>query len=323
MNTLRNNIMAVGAAAVCISSALAGGEGWTSDFEAAKKQAAEENKNLLIDFTGSDWCGWCIRLKEEVFDKDEFNKGIADNFVLVEIDFPQDDSKLSAETKAQNEKLGDEYAVQGYPTIMLTDSAGKPYAQTGYQDGGPDAYLEHLDELTEAQQTFNDEVAKADELEGVAKAEALVAALKAIELDDAVVAKFYGKVIDTIKASDPEDSTGYVKNIEADEKFAAFENKLNELGNEEKFDEALVLVEETLKSGDFDGERQQNIMFIKGIIHAEMGKFDESLAAIDAAKEIAPDSEMAANLDQVKERILELKAEEEAAPSEEESPEEE
>jgi thioredoxin-related protein len=321
MNTLRNNLMAVGAAAFCISSAFAGGEGWTSDFEAAKKQAAEENKNLLIDFTGSDWCGWCIRLKEEVFDKDEFNKGVADSFVLVEIDFPQDDSKLSEETKVQNERLGDEYSVQGYPTIMLTDAAGKPYAQTGYQEGGPEAYLEHLDELTGAQKTFDEEVAKAEELEGVAKAEALVAALKAVELDDGVIAKFYGDVIDMIKASDPEDSTGFVKNIEADEKFAVFENKLNELGNEEKFDEALVLVEDTLKSGDFDGERQQNIMFIKGIIHAEMGKFDESLAAIDAAKELAPDSEMAANLDQVKERILELK--EEADASEEEPSEEE
>ncbi|MDP4626100.1 MAG: thioredoxin family protein [Akkermansiaceae bacterium] len=318
---MRNNIVAAAAAAVCISSALAGGEGWTSDFEAAKKKAAEENKNLLIDFTGSDWCGWCIRLKEEVFDKDEFNKGVEDKFVLVEIDFPQDDSKLSAETKAQNEKLGEEYAVQGYPTIMLTDAAGKPYAQTGYQEGGPDAYVEHLAELTGAQKSLNEALTKAEGLEGVAKAEALIAALEAVELEDGVITKFYGDQIAMIKASDPEDSTGYVKNIEAAEKFAVFENKLNELGNEEKFEEALVLVDDTLNSGDFDGDRKQNIMFIKAIILAELEKFDDSLAVIDDAKAISPDSEMAANLDQVKAHIIELK--EKAAAGEDEATEEE
>ncbi|MEP2775227.1 MAG: thioredoxin family protein [Luteolibacter sp.] len=307
MKNFRNNIMAVCAATACISSAFAGGEGWTSDFEAAKKQAAEENKNLLIDFTGSDWCGWCIRLKEEVFDKDEFKEGVKDKFVLVEIDFPQDDSKLSAETKAQNEKLGEAYAVAGYPTIMLTDAAGKPFAQTGYQEGGPKAYVDHLDELTVGQKTRDEALAKAAELEGVAKAEALIAALEAIELDDGVIAKFYGDEIAMIKAADPEDSTGFVKNIEADQKFAEFENKLNELGNEEKFEEALVLVEDTLKSGDYEGERQQHIMFIKAIILAELEKFDDALSSIDAAKELAPESEMAANLDQVKARITELK----------------
>jgi thiol-disulfide isomerase/thioredoxin len=321
MKNMRNNIVAAAAAAVCISSALAGGEGWTSDFEAAKKKAAEENKNLLIDFTGSDWCGWCIRLKEEVFDKDEFNKGVEDKFVLVEIDFPQDDSKLSAETKAQNEKLGEEYAVQGYPTIMLTDAAGKPYAQTGYQEGGPDAYVEHLAELTGAQKSLNEALTKAEGLEGVAKAEALIAALEAVELEDGVITKFYGDQIAMIKASDPEDSTGYVKNIEAAEKFAVFENKLNELGNEEKFEEALVLVDDTLNSGDFDGDRKQNIMFIKAIILAELEKFDDSLAVIDDAKAISPDSEMAANLDQVKAHIIELK--EKAAAGEDEATEEE
>ena len=108
MKNLTNTLITLGAAVACVSSALAGEEGWTSDFEAAKKQAAEENKSLLIDFTGSDWCGWCIRLQEEVFSKDEFKKGVAEDYVLVEIDFPQNEAKLSDETKAQNEKLGND-----------------------------------------------------------------------------------------------------------------------------------------------------------------------------------------------------------------------
>ena len=117
--------------------ASAGGEGWSHDFEAAKKQAAEQKKDLLVDFTGSDWCGWCIKLNEEVFSHDPFKTGVADKFVLVEIDFPRDKSKLSDETQKQNAMLQKQFSIQGFPTILLMDAAGLPYAQTGYQAGGP------------------------------------------------------------------------------------------------------------------------------------------------------------------------------------------
>ena len=80
--------------------AYAGGEGWTHDFEAAKKQAAAEKKDLLMDFTGSDWCGWCIKLNDEVFKHDVFKDGVKDKYVLVEVDFPQDKSKLDEATQS-------------------------------------------------------------------------------------------------------------------------------------------------------------------------------------------------------------------------------
>ena len=76
--------------ALTVSLSTAAGEGWMTDFEAAKQKAAAENKDLLVDFTGSDWCGWCIKLVDEVFKHDAFKQGAADNFVLVELDFPQD-----------------------------------------------------------------------------------------------------------------------------------------------------------------------------------------------------------------------------------------
>ena len=101
---------------------------WMIDFEAAKKKAADEKKDLLMDFTGSDWCGWCIRLKKEVFDQDAFKQKVGDHFILVELDYPRDKSKLAPETIAQNEMLGEKYAIEGYPTIILADSAGRPSA---------------------------------------------------------------------------------------------------------------------------------------------------------------------------------------------------
>ena len=118
---------------------------WLTDLDEAKKVAAKDNKKLLVDFTGSDWCGWCIRLKKEVFDQKEFAAASKD-FVLVELDYPQK-KQQSAEVKAKNKALSEKFGIEGFPTIMLLDANGEPFAQTGYQAGGPVKYLAHLAEL--------------------------------------------------------------------------------------------------------------------------------------------------------------------------------
>lgn len=125
-------------------SAIAAGEGWLTDLEEAKKVAKKENKSILIDFTGSDWCHFCVLLDDEVFSKDDFMEKAKKDFVLVEIDFPRK-AKQSAEVKAKNEALAKKYGVQGFPTVFLTDENGKPFAKTGYQRGGVKPYLAHLE----------------------------------------------------------------------------------------------------------------------------------------------------------------------------------
>lgn len=123
-----------------------GGE-WSHDWEAAKAQAKKENKPILINFTGTDWCGWCIRLEKEVFKKKEFKEYAKDNLVLMEVDFPRK-KKQSDELKAQNKKLDKEFKVEGYPTIYLLDSDGKKISgDIGYREGGPEKYVEHLKSL--------------------------------------------------------------------------------------------------------------------------------------------------------------------------------
>src|SRR5690606_35289572 len=105
----------------------------------------------------------------------------------------------------------EQYGIRGFPTILLTDAEGLPYASTGYQDGGPEKYVEHLDELRARKTTRDESLASAEKLEGPEKAKALVAALKAMELEDATVAKFFPRVVEDIKAADPEDTTGFAK----------------------------------------------------------------------------------------------------------------
>src|ERR1700748_808314 len=119
------------------SGAFAAG-GWETDYDKALAKAKAENKQVFLDFTGSDWCGPCIDLRKRVLSSKEFATYAAKNLVLVEIDYPQR-KKQSAELKKQNEKLGQQYGIdeKGFPTIVLLDSAGKVLREfTGY-DGEP------------------------------------------------------------------------------------------------------------------------------------------------------------------------------------------
>ena len=132
-------------------ASIAGGvfasEGWETDFEKASAKAKAEGKHMLVDFSGSDWCGWCIKLDKEVFSKEAFKAYAKDNLVLMLADFPSDKSKQSAAVQKQNEELAKKYGVQGFPTVFILDSSAKPVAKTGYQAGGPEAYVEHVKKL--------------------------------------------------------------------------------------------------------------------------------------------------------------------------------
>ena len=119
---------------------------WLTNFEKALKIAKEKQKPLLVDFTGSDWCGWCIRLDKEVFSKDEFKSFAKENLVLVEIDFPRKNNQDSF-LKKQNNRLKRKYEIRGFPTIVLLDFNGNLIDKTGYVKGGAESYVSHLKEL--------------------------------------------------------------------------------------------------------------------------------------------------------------------------------
>ena len=120
--------------------------GWLTSLDQAQKEALAKNRLLLMDFTGSDWCGWCIMLDKEVFSKPEFKEYASKNLVLLELDFPRA-KKIPPEVIAQNEKLAVKYGIQGFPTVVVFDSSGKPLGALGYQAGGPQAFIAELEKL--------------------------------------------------------------------------------------------------------------------------------------------------------------------------------
>lgn len=123
-------------------------KGWLESFELAKKEAAAFKQPIFAFFTGSDWCGWCMKLKGEALDTKEFEKYAADNLILFEADFPRG-KKISDKVKKQNAELAAKYGVRGYPTVFLLDAEGSELGKTGYQEGGAEAYVKHLKDLLE------------------------------------------------------------------------------------------------------------------------------------------------------------------------------
>jgi len=119
---------------------------WTENFDEALAQAKESGKYVLVDFSGSDWCGWCKRLDKEVFGTKEFQDYAGQNLVCVLIDFPRNKPQ-SNKQKAANQALMDKYAIQGFPTILLFSPQGDVAARTGYEPGGAEAYIKNLQGL--------------------------------------------------------------------------------------------------------------------------------------------------------------------------------
>ena len=124
---------------------------WHTDLVKAIEISTKEKKTLMLFFTGSDGCGWCIRLQKEVFYQAEFIEWANDNVILVDIDFPRDTinkSKQSTELQQQNNMLSQQFGIQGYPTIHFVRPDkidGKisltKLGNTGYRAGGPSVWI--------------------------------------------------------------------------------------------------------------------------------------------------------------------------------------
>ena len=121
---------------------------WHNDVKEAIAVGTKENKPLLLFFTGSDWCGWCIRLQKEVLKTPEFTKWANDNVILVELDYPRSVPQ-TPEIKQQNYEIQNVLGVQGYPTVYFVKGEKKDekfnlqaLGKTGYVPGGPVAWLE-------------------------------------------------------------------------------------------------------------------------------------------------------------------------------------
>ena len=121
---------------------------WETDLEIASLTTKASGKYMLLDFSGSDWCGWCKKLEKEVFSQDAFKDFAEKNLVCLLVDFPQKKNQTRG-LKQRNRDLAIKYGIQGYPTIIILSPDGEPVGKTGYLHGGSKNYVQHLNEIIE------------------------------------------------------------------------------------------------------------------------------------------------------------------------------
>lgn len=118
---------------------------WITDFPTALNEARSNNKRVLLDFTGSDWCPWCMKFDREALSTSQFADYAQNKLILVKVDFPNNVPQ-SEELRQANKNLAARYNVSGYPTLLLVDESGKELGrQVGYAPGGADAFTAELD----------------------------------------------------------------------------------------------------------------------------------------------------------------------------------
>ncbi len=147
MKICRSIVLALAVAGFFSVSLARAESSWGNDYKKAQEEAKAAHKFLLLNFTGSDWCGWCIKFDRDVLSKAEFKDFAQNNLVLVELDFPRAKAQ-PPEVRKQNRELAQQYEVVGFPTIVVLDSDGqKLWQYDGYFPGGPEAFIAELQKL--------------------------------------------------------------------------------------------------------------------------------------------------------------------------------
>ena len=134
-------------AVLTLAAPVARGGDWPTDYEQALTTAKESKKCVLMNFTGSDWCGPCIMMHKLVFSKPAFTEFAQKNLVLLHVDFPMRHAIPDA-LKAQNDHLMEKYHVEQFPTVILLSPDGKVLGQlTGYSGEGPAEVIAWVEKL--------------------------------------------------------------------------------------------------------------------------------------------------------------------------------
>lgn len=246
---------------------------WNIDFEAAKAKAAKEKKDLLVNFSGIEWCPPCIQLEADVFSKAEFKTEVSKKYVPVLLDFPRDTSKASD----QNQRLSRVFGHRYFPTVYLTDSNGRAYGKiVSYIPGGPANYLQQIEGFRKVKVQFFELMSTVgkDGLSDVENAKRIEKAI--LLLDPELLRQFYKDEIKRMVALDKDNAAG----LKGKYGFTSLTWQVVDLQMAGNFAGALKAVNAGEKEMKLAGEQLQQLYFMKAGIQYRIGDKDGSIQSV-------------------------------------------
>jgi len=244
---------------------------WSDDPQAATKLALKEKKDLLLLYTGSDWCPPCQKLEEEVFSDEDFYAEAEQHFVFVKFDFLRK-SPISEKMKMLNQEWAKKFGIDSFPTVILVDAEMRPYAFAGYEEGGAENYLGMLEENRQTRLKRDEKMAAAEKAKGDERAKLLDEALSAIPREISEV--YYNEIIEEIVKLDKDDELGLRTkwNEARDAEFRkAVLTDVMMIARLESPQRAVAMIDELLGSVKFTTWQQLAVMQVKLNLVRQLG----------------------------------------------------
>ena len=272
--------------------------------EAALPLAQAEGRDIMLEFTGREWCPPCIHLRTKILETAEFEKAVGGKYVLVEVVFPRLPAAVAAIPEAQrnaNEKLLAYHRIEtGLPTVLLLDSRGFPYAQVAGARRTTSDYLKELDAAAVVKEKRDAAFARAATLQGLQRAVALAEGLNAIPAN---CRDKYPDVVNEINRLDPQNTLGYARVLTRHANYQRQEARLKEITGGMRghlapadLEKAVASLQEYLGTPELEPELAQVAWRSLGDTYALQRRYQDMYEAYRKAYEAAPESRLAPRL---------------------------
>ncbi|MEX2581590.1 MAG: thioredoxin family protein [Verrucomicrobiales bacterium] len=244
------------------------GEAWHGDYATGVAEATEEGKDILLVFTGTDWIDISRRFYDEILRRPDFIDPVSEEFVLVKLEYPKDDKQPRQES-ARKRVLRDAYRVRGFPTVVLTDSEGRPFGFNGYQPVSPGEYAEMTMKMHAAREEGLAAAKEAADLSGAEKADKLSAGIP--ELPGSLAARFYREEMEAVVEADPDETLERTRTYRKMMADVDYGDEMQRLEQDVRWGEMIELTERFIDENELEGPALQKALLIKAGVQEKQG----------------------------------------------------